>query len=129
MPQFALIVLVAVAVLMLKHAVADFYLQSAYQYLNKRQYGHPGGIVHSAIHAALTPLVYLVIAPSLLLAFGIAASEFLLHYHIDWLKEQITHRNGWTAQDRGFWYALGADQLVHGLTYLVIVGALIAYAF
>lgn len=114
---------------MLKHAVADFYLQSAYQYLNKRQYGHPGGIVHSAIHAALTPLVYLVIAPSLLLAFGIAASEFLLHYHIDWLKEQITHRNGWTAQDRGFWYALGADQLVHGLTYLVIVGALIAYAF
>lgn len=114
---------------MLKHAVADFYLQSAYQYLNKRRYGHPGGIVHSAIHAALTPLVYLVIAPSLLLAFGIAASEFLLHYHIDWLKEQITHRNGWTAQDRGFWYALGADQLVHGLTYLVIVGALIAYAF
>jgi hypothetical protein len=128
MPQFALIVLAAVAVLMLKHAVADFYLQSAYQYLNKRRYGHPGGIVHSAIHVALTPLVYLVIAPSLLLALGIAASEFLLHYHIDWLKEQITHRNGWTAKDRGFWYALGADQLVHGLTYLVVVGVLIAYA-
>lgn len=128
MPQFALIVLAAVAVLLLKHAVADFYLQSTYQYLNKRHYGHPGGIVHSAIHVALTPLVYVVIAPSLLLALGIAASEFLLHYHIDWLKEQITHRNGWTVQDRSFWYALGADQLVHGLTYLVIVGVLIAYA-
>jgi hypothetical protein len=38
-----------------------------------------------------------VIAPSLLLVLGIAASEFLLHYHIDWLKTQITYRNGWTA--------------------------------
>jgi Protein of unknown function (DUF3307) len=129
MPQIALIVLSAVAVLMLKHAVADFYLQSAYQYLNKGSYGHPGGLLHSAIHVALTPLVYFVIAPaSLLLALVIAISEFLLHYHIDWLKEQVTHRNGWTAQDRGFWYALGTDQLLHGLTYLVIVAVLIAYA-
>ena len=58
---------------------------------------------------------------SLLLAAAIALGEFVLHYHIDWLKEQVTHRNGWTAQDRGFWYALGTDQLVHGLTYLGIV--------
>jgi Protein of unknown function (DUF3307) len=129
MPQPVLIVLAAVAVLMCKHAVADFYLQSAYQYLNKGTYGHPGGIEHSAIHVALTPLVYLVIAPaSLMLALIIAISEFLLHYHIDWLKEQVTHRNGWTAKDPGFWYALGTDQLVHGLSYLVIVGVLIAYA-
>src|SRR5207344_1102140 len=119
MPQAVLIALAAVAVLMCKHAVADFYLQSAYQYSNKGTYGHPGGILHSAIHVALTPLVYLVIAPaSLLLVLGIAASEFVLHYHIDWLKEQITHKNGWTAQNRCFWFALGTDQLLHGLSYL-----------
>jgi hypothetical protein len=129
MPQLALIVLAAVAILMLKHAVADFYLQSSYQYLNKGTYGHPGGIIHSAIHVALTPLVYLVVAPaSLLLVLGIAASEFVLHYHIDWLKEQIVRSNGWTARDPGFWYALGTDQFVHGLTYLALVAVLIAYA-
>ena len=129
MPQLALVVLVAVAVLMFKHAVADFYLQSTYQYMNKGHYGHPGGILHSAIHVALTPLVYLVIAPaSLLLVLGIAGAEFVLHYHIDWLKEQITHKNGWTAQNRCFWFALGTDQLVHGLTYLLIVAVLIAFA-
>src|SRR6476661_1146479 len=44
---------------------------------------HPGGMLHGAIHVTLTPFVYLVIAPSLLLALGVAASEFLLHYHID----------------------------------------------
>jgi hypothetical protein len=42
------------------------------------------------------------------------------------LKEQVTQRNGWTSQDPGFWYALGTDQLVHGLTYVAIVAALVA---
>jgi hypothetical protein len=127
MPDIALLALAAVAVLLVKHAVADFYLQTPYQYLNKGIYGHPGGLLHSGIHVALTPLVYLVLVPgSLLIAGGIALGEFLLHYHIDWLKEQIVQRHGLTAQDRGFWHALGTDQLIHGLTYLVLVATLIA---
>jgi hypothetical protein len=129
MPQFALLILAAVAVLMAKHAVADFNLQTPYQYLNKGTYGHPGGLIHAGIHVALTPLVYLVLAPaSLLLALAIAMGEFLIHYHIDWLKEQINRRKGWTVNDRGFWSLLGTDQFVHGLTYLAIVGVLVAYA-
>jgi hypothetical protein len=129
MPEIVLLALAAVAVLMCKHAVADFYLQTAYQYCNKGIYGHPGGFIHAGIHVALTPLAYLVLVPgSLLIAGGIALGEFLLHYHIDWLKEQITHGNAWTPQNRGFWYALGTDQLIHGLTYLAIVAVLIATA-
>lgn len=129
MPELALLLLAAVAVLMFKHMVADFYLQTPYQYLNKGTYGHPGGLIHSGIHVTLTPLVYLVLAPgSLLLAAAIAAGEFAVHYHTDWAKEQITHRNGWTAQDPPFWNALGTDQLVHGLTYLAIVTVLVAAA-
>jgi Protein of unknown function (DUF3307) len=127
MPQAALLILAAVAVLMLKHAIADFYLQTPYQYLNKGIYGHPGGLIHAGIHVALTPLVYLVLLPSSLLMVGaMALGEFLLHYHIDWAKEQITRRNGWTPQNPGFWHALGTDQLLHGLTYLAIVAVLIA---
>jgi hypothetical protein len=129
MPNIVLLSLAAVAVLMFKHAVADFYLQTAYQYLNKAKYGHPGGSIHAGIHTALTPLVYLVMLPgSFLVAGAIAVGEFLLHYHIDWAKEQVTRRNGWTAQDRGFWYALGTDQFVHGLTYLAMVAVLVAVA-
>jgi hypothetical protein len=126
MPELALI-LAAVAVLMAKHAVADFYLQTPYQFLNKGTYGHPGGLLHSGIHVALTPLVYLVLAPAtLLLALAIAVGEFLVHYHTDWLKEQINRRKGWTVNDHNFWSLLGTDQFVHGLTYLAIVGALVA---
>jgi hypothetical protein len=129
MPQLALLSLAAVAVLMAKHMVADFYLQTAYQYMNKGIYGHPGGLIHAGIHVALTPLVYLVLAPvSVLLALAIAVGEFFVHYHTDWLKEQINRRKGWTANDHGFWSLLGTDQFLHGLTYLAIVGALVAYA-
>jgi hypothetical protein len=127
--DLALLVLAAVAVLMIKHAAADFYLQTPYQYLHKGIYGHPGGLLHAGIHVALTPLVYLVLVPgSLLVAGAIALGEFIAHYHIDWLKERIVRRNDLTAQDPGFWHALGTDQLVHGLTYVVIVAALVAYA-
>lgn len=126
MPQIAILILAAVAVLMLKHMAADFFLQTPYQYCNKGLYGHPGGLLHSFIHIALTPLVYLVLAPvSLLLALGIALGEFAVHYHVDWAKEQITRRNGFTPQTPGFWHALGIDQLLHGLTYLAIVAVLI----
>ena len=128
MPKLVLLALAAVAVLMFKHAVADFYLQTPYQYLNKGKYGHPGGIIHAGI-TALTPPVYLVLLPgSLLIAAGLELGEFVVHYHIDWLKEQFTHRNGWTTSDRGFWFALGTDQLVHGLTYLGIVAVLVMAA-
>ena len=127
MQHLAFLALAAVAVLLVKHALADFYLQTPYQYLHKGTYGHPGGFLHSAIHVALTPLVYLVLVPgSLLLAGAIALGEFLVHYHVDWLKERIVREKGLTMQSPGFWHALGADQLIHGLTYLVIVAALIA---
>jgi hypothetical protein len=129
MPQLVLLILAAIAVLMAKHMVADFYLQTAYQYMNKGIYGHPGGLIHAGIHVALTPLVYFVLAPvNVLLALAIAVSEFFIHYHTDWLKEQINRRKGWTVNDHAFWSLLGTDQFVHGLTYLAIVGALVAYA-
>jgi hypothetical protein len=126
MPEIAILILVAVAVLMAKHMAADFFLQSAYQCRNKGTYVHPGGLLHSGIHVALTPLVYLVTAPvSLLLAIGIAVGEFAVHYHIDWAKEQIIRRCGWTPQTSRFWNALGFDQFLHGLTYLTIVAVLV----
>jgi hypothetical protein len=48
----------ALAYLLVKHAAADFFLQTAFQWRNKGDYGHPGGIVNVAIHAALTLPVF-----------------------------------------------------------------------
>ena len=129
MPDPASVTLLAVAVLMVKHTVADFFLQTPYQYLNKGTYGHPGGFLHAGIHTVMTLPVFLVIAPAAtLLIVLIPVGEFVVHYHVDWLKEQAVKRNGWTSETKGFWWALGLDQLAHMLTYLAIVALLLTYA-
>jgi hypothetical protein len=114
--------LVAITYLLIKHTVADFYLQSEAQWRQKGTYGALGGITHALTHILLTvPLFFLFPGGSARLAAGILAVEFVVHYHIDWVKEQVIRREGWTTKDSMFWWALGTDQLLHGLTYVAIL--------
>jgi hypothetical protein len=121
-------VLLVFVVLQTKHFICDYPLQTLWMLKNKGTYGHPGGIVHSGIHALATITSFLVLTPTLLVGAGIVIGEFLLHYHIDWSKEQIIRRRGVVATDREFWWAIGFDQLLHHLTYIAIAAVLIATA-
>ena len=116
------LILTAMAFLLVKHALADFLLQTEYQRSTKGTYGAPGGIIHSALHIALTaPVLLMFQGLSLPRALTILAGEFIIHYHLDWLKEQTVRRQSWTSRDTPFWWALGIDQLMHGLTYVGIL--------
>ncbi len=127
MPDLVSLMLWAISLLLVKHCIADFFLQTAFQYKNKGIYGHPGGILHAGIHAVSTLPVFLILPPaSLAMGILIPVGEFVVHYHVDWLKEQAVKRNGWTPNTPGFWHALGIDQLAHGLTYVAIVAILIS---
>jgi hypothetical protein len=114
--------LAAMAYLLTKHAVADFFLQSETIYRQKGIYGALGGLLHASTHILLTaPVFFLFPGGSAALAFGLLGAEFLVHYHIDWAKEQIVRHYGWRFADRQYWGALGFDQLLHGLTYVAIL--------
>ncbi len=114
--------LAAMAYLLTKHAVADFFLQSETTYRQKGIYGAPGGLLHAFTHILLTaPVFFLFPGGSAALALGLLGAEFLVHYHIDWAKEQIVRHYGWRFADRQYWGALGFDQLLHGLTYVAIL--------
>lgn len=116
------LVLVAMALLLIKHAIADFLLQTAYQRATKGTYGAWGGLAHSATHIALTaPILLLFPGVGLVRGATILAGEFVVHYHLDFLKDQAVRRFGWTSHHTPFWWALGLDQLMHGLTYVAIV--------
>ena len=108
-----------------KHAIADFFLQTRYQFSNKGRYGHPGGLLHAGIHSVFS-LPALAILPPPTLSYGLAvlAAEFVVHYHCDWTKEQAVKRLKLGFTDNGFWRAMGLDQLVHALTYIAMVKAL-----
>ena len=112
--------LIAVLILLIKHLVFDFFLQTAYQYKNKGIYGHPGGILHAGLHAFGTSFLFLYAFPGAALAAQILVGEFVVHYHIDWTKEQVVKRMRLTAEDAAFWWTLGVDQFLHGATYIVI---------
>ncbi len=119
------LMLAGMAYLLAKHAIADFFLQTRYQWANKGRYGHPGGLLHVAIHAALSLPVLLILVPRTGDQAGaVLGLEALVHYHCDWLKEQFVKRLQLTPETDGFWRAMGADQLVHGLTYVGMVWAL-----
>jgi len=125
MPDPAGPILWAISFLLLKHAVADYYLQTPYQYRNKGTYGHLGGLLHAGLHVLFTLPVFLIIAPISLLAGAlIVAGEFVVHYHVDWIKEQFVKRNRLTSENATYWQAMGTDQLAHGLTYVLIVAIL-----
>ncbi|CAA2139323.1 DUF3307 domain-containing protein [Hyphomicrobium sp. ghe19] len=114
--------LAAITYLLVKHAIADFILQTDQIFRQKGSYGAPGGLWHALIHILLTAPVFLLFpGGGRGLAAVLLAGEFIVHYHIDWTKEQIVRREGWTPKDKYFWWALGIDQLLHGLTYVVIL--------
>lgn len=122
----AYVLIAVLAILQTKHFVCDYLLQTPYQLLNKGIYLHPGGLLHAGLHVLFTMAAFLVAPPALALGIAIVVGEFLVHYHIDWVKEQLIRRKGWDATQRNFWWAIGFDQLLHHLTYIVIAGLLAA---
>jgi len=126
MTDLASSILLAFIVLSVKHTIADYFLQTPYQFQNKGIYGHPGGLIHSAVHVSLTLPVFLVLSPATMgLALAIIAGEYAVHYHVDWGKEQLIERYGLTQSDPRFWHLFGVDQLAHFLTYVAIIALLI----
>ena len=123
-----LAILLALCYLSVKHTIADFFLQFPYQYKNKGTYGHPGGLLHAAIHMACSIPVFLIMIPtSFVLAVFILVGEFVAHYHIDWLKVNFNRWSELHPKTEAFWYTVGVDQLAHYLTYLSMVAVLIYY--
>jgi hypothetical protein len=119
------LLLLVLLVLLTKHLVFDFFLQTISQIRNKRLYGHPSGLIHAAGHAAGTSLAFFIITPPIAVGIAILFAEFVIHYHIDWLKEQIGFRMKWQPDQKIFWAAFGIDQWLHQLTYLAIGLALV----
>jgi len=114
--QFELIL----SLLFLKHFLFDFVLQSKTMLFSKGRYGTWGGILHSLQHGAGTFFVLTVISLPCALVF--AATDALVHYHIDWIRGKYGSKD---VTSDIFWSHMGLDQLAHGFTYIVITSLVI----
>lgn len=118
------LIFAGLVILQLKHFLCDFVLQAPYQFLNKGKYGHPGGIIHAGLHAITSTPIFFLITPSWLLGLAIVTGEFIVHYHVDWLKEQTVKRKQWIFPQAEFWWTFGTDQALHQFTYIAIMAVL-----
>ena len=114
-------ILVALALFQVKHLVADFWLQTPWIVGDKSRYGHAGGLLHAGLHVALNAPILIWLDPGAATVAAILAVEFVVHYHVDWLKAWHTKRAGLTSDRWVFWATMGVDQAVHQATYLAIL--------
>lgn len=105
-----------------KHFLVDFPLQFQYMLEQKGVYGADGGVHHSGLHALFTFWI-LVWFVGPWLALSLAALDGVVHYHVDWLKQNVCHTL--TPADKNFWIMLGWDQAAHYFTYILIIGIVV----
>ena len=109
--------------LLVKHAIADLWLQSR---LNKPKFGEKDQLrtpklwLHALDHAVLTALVTLLFA-GLWWALVIGLMDFVLHAIIDYVKRMYTLKNKITTKQTLFWKIQAIDQLAHFSCYFLYV--------
>ncbi|MDX1393061.1 MAG: DUF3307 domain-containing protein [Gemmatimonadota bacterium] len=112
-----------VAAFLIAHCLGDFSPLSTERMLEAKREARASGIFgHALVHGGLVALVVLVLTDAgLPLAALAAAVEVATHFAIDVARARAGRR--WAplgdVESRAFWYALGVDQLAHGL---VLVG-------
>ncbi len=106
--------------LAIKHFLADYVFNPAWTVpVNKHIYGSRGSLEHIACHAIFCFLALVLFLP---IQVVILATLFdaTIHYHQDYFKTKFLYkRKGLTDKVRRA--ITGFDQLVHIITYIIIV--------
>lgn len=115
--------IVLLTALLVKHFVFDFLWQPPFMWKNKGTFGHWGGLVHSGIHAVATLVIlFAILGPNNPVVIAAVVIEFIIHYFTDYFKMNINKNYGWACNTHNeFWQLTGLDQLIHQLTYVLIL--------
>lgn len=121
----SLLFLWALAGLQIKHFVADYTLQWPSLIAGKSHLNQSGGYVHAGIHVLLTFLVLVFCNLTASVIALILVCEFIIHYATDYAKGNYDCAHKLNANTRRYWVVHGADQLVHQLTYAIILAVIV----
>lgn len=114
-------IILLLALLQIKHMFADYFLQTPSMLKDRSLFMHRGRALHCVIHAAMTALCLIVMGTGVGLLAALCICEWLLHYLIDWAKGAWSEAKGHGPTQASYWYAFGADQAAHQLTYLGMI--------
>ena len=125
-------IFVLLVIYQLKHFFADFPLQGHYmlgKFKGGTEWIRPLA-AHAAVHAAFTFgislwFVWNMTGTKSLIPFPLAILDFVVHFCVDRLKASPALGGRWKMDKPQFWWALGADQMVHHLTHYFIIWKLV----
>jgi hypothetical protein len=115
------IALLALVSLQVKHLICDGPLQTLRMVQDKSFYGRPQGVLHAAIHLVGTAIVFMLFGMPLKIVALLALVDGAIHYHIDFIKNNLVRAKGWGTEDSPYWWAFTADQMLHHMTYVLLV--------
>ena len=113
----------ALFLLVVKHCIIDLAFQPLSYPEGKSKFNYFGlyaHLQHYIPHGLGTVFVLLFfVDPCTALICGLI--DWFLHWNIDYAKTTIRNKNGWTNNDRQFWLLNALDQILHYLTYFLII--------
>lgn len=111
-----------------KHFISDFPLQTPYMLKKK---GSPKWdffmplMTHASVHALFTLVICLVVRPKLWWLFFF---DLIIHFFVDRWKSGPKYLGRYRDQKSAiYWIILGADQMIHHLTHILIIYLLVFY--
>ena len=107
--------------LLIKHFLADYVFNPAYEPTDKHIYGSIGSLAHTGTHMLCCFLGLMWFLPLDIVLYAMLFDGWI-HYHEDWIKTKYLYkRKGLSDKLRRA--ITGMDQLIHMLTYIVITWA------
>jgi hypothetical protein len=119
------LILLSMLIFQIKHFLCDFVFQSSNQIRHKGIYLHPAGLQHAGLHMLGSVPALLVLSRAPLPLIVLLLAEFVLHYHVDWTKVRLDTNLRLNDTNSTYWMIFGGDQLIHQLTYLAMIYAIL----
>ena len=107
--------------LMIKHVIADYFMQYSWMIKDKGKYGAWGGLAHSGWHGVLTSAVIAWFGFHILFSILLGLLDSVIQYHLDYVKSNFWKKRKLGPSDQKYWIAHGVDQFLHFMTYILLV--------
>ena len=112
----------------IKHFICDYPLQTAYMLGKANTKGWVLPLAaHAAVHALFTFAITLIafqptyFLDAVVLATVLALLDFVIHFTVDRIKASPNLGGRFKPTQPQFWWALGADQMIHHLTHYLFI--------
>lgn len=122
MAMYVLLILIGFQI---KHFAADYLLQARWMIAGKLSLRKPGGYVHVGIHALGSLIVLFLAGVPLAVSALLILAEAVVHYLIDYGKASWSRTRPADVTAASYWAAHGADQLMHQITYALMIFAVL----